>query len=331
MTTDEIQAGVIGVGSMGRHHARVYDELTGIELAGVADVDRARAREIATENGTRAVDRQELLKTVDVVSVAVPTQHHYDVARDCIDNEVDVLVEKPLVRRPKRGRSLVSLANDAGVTLQVGHIERFNPAVEVIEELVDDLDVIAVEAERLGPPPDRKIDDSAVLDLMLHDIDILLELVDSDITSLSAVGARDGQYANANIQFENEVVGRLTSSRVTQRRVRRLSITAASRVIIVDYTEQSVRIHRHALPEYVENDGDISYRQESVIEQPAIQSVEPLKRELESFVRTATTGEEPVVTGEDGLRVLRVARAIERGLTEDATEPQPPLVEVGVQ
>lgn len=312
MTPDTTQAGVVGVGSMGRHHARVYGELTGVDLVGVCDADRSRAREVAAKNGTDALNREDLLETADVVSVAVPTEHHYAVARDCIAHGVDVLVEKPLVGRPERGRRLVSLANEAGVTLQVGHVERFNPAVETLADIVDDLDIIAVSAERLGPPPDREISDSAVLDLMIHDLDILLWLVDADIQSLSAVGARDGRYADASIQFDDGVVGRLTASRVTQRRVRRLTITAASRVVTVDYTDQSVDIHRHSLPKYVEQDGDISYRHESVVERPAVPSAEPLRNELESFVRAATSDEDPVVTGEDGRRVLEVARSIER-------------------
>lgn len=319
ITPDGVTAGVVGVGSMGRHHARVYRELPGVELGGVVDTDRDRAREVAEEYGTTAVDRDELLDAVDVASVAVPTSHHYRVVRDCIDRGVDVLVEKPLVERPEQGRALVALAEEADVTLQVGHVERFNPAVRALGSILEDLDVIAIEADRLGPPPDREITDSAVVDLMIHDIDILLWLVDAEMTSVTAAGARDRRYATANIQFENGVVSQLTASRVTQKRTRTLTVTAATRVVVVDYTDQSIQIHRHSLPEYVEENGDVNYRHESIIEEPTVDTVEPLKEELASFVRAATTDQTPAVTGEEGLRVLETARFIERLITDDRT------------
>lgn len=329
MTTgSEVAAGVIGVGSMGSHHARVYSELPGVRLAGVADADHGRARQVATDHNTAVLDRATLLDTADVVSVAVPTQHHHTVARDCIAAGVHTLVEKPFADRPEQARALVAAAETTDVTLQVGHVERFNPAVRALEDIVDGLDVIAISAERLGPPPDREITDSAVLDLMIHDLDILQWLVDSEIDSLSAAGARGTRYATTNIQFENGIVGRLTASRVTRRRVRRLDITAASRHITVDYTDQSVRIHRHSMPEYVESEGNISYRHESVVERPAIPNTEPLRNELESFVRCATTGEDPVVSARDGLEVLETARRIERRLAEpqaDTEQAQDPI------
>jgi predicted dehydrogenase len=329
-TNRDVSAGVIGVGSMGRHHARVYSELADVELVGVFDVDPERAGTVAAEYRTKSMGKTELLETVDVASVAVPTHHHYEIARECIDHGVDVLVEKPFMERPERGRELVSSANNAGVTVQVGHIERFNPAVRALEDVIDDLDIIAIEAERLGPPPDRNIDDSAVLDLMIHDIDLLLWLVDDDIATVTAVGSSNERYATANVQFEGGVVGRLTASRVTQRRTRKLVITAASRVVVVDYTDQSIQIHRHSLPDYVEEDGDVSYRHESVIERPIVDNREPLKAELESFVERATSNEEPVVSGEDGLRALEVALLVEDLVRDDppVTREGDPLVEV---
>jgi predicted dehydrogenase len=313
-----VSAGVIGVGSMGRHHARVYSELPDVDLVGVADADFGCAREVAGTHDTTVRDQAELLAAVDVVSVAVPTGAHHEVVRTCIDHGVDTLVEKPFVERPAQGRPLVAAAEAADVTLQVGHIERFNPAVRTLEDILEGLDIIAVSAERLGPPPDRDITDSAVLDLMIHDLDIVDWVVDAGIDSLSAVGARDGRYASATLQFEDGVVGRLTASRVTQRRVRRLTITAATRLVVVDYTDQSVRIYRHSMPEYVEDDGNISYRHESVVERPAVPNTEPLRNELESFIRSSRTGCDPSVSGADGLRVLSLAREIERRLGEPA-------------
>jgi predicted dehydrogenase len=306
-----VAAGVIGVGSMGRHHARVYSELRDAELVGVTDVDGEQAAAVAAEHGTRAVDRETLLDAADVVSVAVPTAYHYETVMECIDRGVGVLVEKPFVDDREKGRELADRADEAGVTLQVGFIERFNPATRVLAEIVPDLDVVAIDVDRLGPPVDRQGEDSVVMDLMVHDIDILLSLVDAEIESLSAT-ARDEGHAAVQFRFDDESIAALTASRLTQEKVRRLSVTAISCRVNVDFIAQTVEIHRRSVPEYVESDGDIRYRHESVIERPIVENGEPLKAELEAFVTAARDGTEPVVTADDALRVLEVAERIER-------------------
>lgn len=306
-----LAAGVIGVGSMGGHHARVYSELPGAELVGVTDVDEERAAETAAEHGTRAMGRSELLDAADVVSVAVPTAYHYETVLDCIEHGVHVLVEKPFVEDCEEGRELAERAEAAGVTLQVGYIERFNPATRVLADIVPDLDVVAIDIDRLGPPVDRQGEDSVVMDLMVHDVDILLSLVDSEIRSLSAT-ARDEGHAAVQFQFADESIAALTASRLTQQKVRQLSVTAASCRVNVDFISQTVEIHRHSVPEYVESDGDVRYRHESVIERPIVENGEPLKAELEAFVAAARDGTTPLVTAEDALRVLEVAERVER-------------------
>lgn len=322
-TGHTVDAGVIGVGSMGRHHARVYSELADVNLVGVADVDESQAASVATKHGARALAMEPLLDAVDVVSVAVPTQYHYDIACECIDRGVDILVEKPFVADPDDGRELIARAERADVTVQVGHVERFNPAVMALDDVLPDLDIIAVDAKRLGPPLEREIKDSAVMDLMIHDIDILLSLVDGEVNTLSASGTRDNRYATATFTFDDGTVGTLTASRVTQEKVRELSITARQCQVNVDYTNRTIEIHRHSLPEYIEQNGDIRYRHESVVERPMIENTEPLKNELSSFVDVATTGEPPVVTAESGLRVLEIARQIDElafATTDDRSE-----------
>ena len=308
---EPLAAGVIGVGSMGKHHARVYGELPSAELVGVADADAERAEAVAAEHGTRAAERSALLDAADVVSVAVPTAYHYETVLECIDRGVDVLVEKPFVDDRERGRELADRADAAGVTLQVGFIERFNPATRVLADIVPDLDVVAIDVDRLGPPVDRQGEDSVVMDLMVHDIDILLSLVDAEIESLSAI-ARDEGHAAVQFRFADESIAALTASRLTQQKVRRLSVTAISCRVNVDFIAQTVEIHRHSVPEYVESNGDIRYRHESVIERPIVENGEPLKAELEAFVTAARDGTEPVVTAEDALRVLEIAERIER-------------------
>ncbi|APE95089.1 oxidoreductase [Halodesulfurarchaeum formicicum] len=264
------------------------------------------------------MDRDELLEAVDVASVAVPTPHHYEAVAACIDHGVDVLVEKPFVDDLERGRELAARAREAGVTLQVGHIERFNPATQVLVEMVPDLDVVAIEIDRLGPPLDRDNEDNVVMDLMIHDLDILLSLIDDDVTSLSAV-AHDDRHATAQFKFENDSVATLTASRVTQQKIRQLSLTALSCRVNVDFISQSVEIHRRSFPEYVEADGDIRHRHESVVERPIVETGEPLKAELASFVEAAETGTEPVVTPEAALEVLALLQEIEADALE---EPQ---------
>ncbi len=319
MTEQPINAGVIGVGKMGQHHARVYKEIPGVRLTGIADADDDRATQIATKYGTVSRDRDEVIDRCDVVSVAVPTRYHYEVASEAIDAGVHVLIEKPFVRDLQEGRDLVTKAHEQDVCLQVGHIERFNPAVQALTDIVADLDVIAVDVRRLGPPVDRDSKDDVVLDLMIHDIDVLTAIIDSDISDVTAMNARDGSHVTAQVEFSNGVVGNLTASRVTQEKIRDLAVTAQDCRVNVDYENQTVQIHRHSVPEYYENDGDLRYRHESIIERPTIENGEPLREELEAFVTAVRDGTEPPVSGEDGLAALQIARQIEeRTLTDDA-------------
>lgn len=310
-TGERIRVGVVGVGQMGQHHVRIYTEHPGVELVGVTDADHERAVEVAAEHGTRALDQAALLDRVDAVSIVVPTPAHAPVARTAIDAGVGVLIEKPLVDDLAAGRDLVERASAAGVTLQVGHVERFNPAVEALDDVLADLEVIAIDARRLGPPVDRAVTDSVAVDLMIHDIDVLLSLLDGEIEGLTAVGACDNRHVTATLQFDDGVVASLTASRVTQRKVRELVITAEDCWIVLDYIDQSVRIHRRSLPSYVQTDGSLRYRHESVVEQPTIDNGEPLKRELSAFVEAVRTGAPPAVTGEDGLRALELATRID--------------------
>ena len=309
---ESIPAGVIGVGAMGQHHARVYNELCGCDLVGVADADESRAREIATEYETDVYDIHELAARADAVSIATPTQYHYDLAKRCIESGTSILVEKPFVEDERKGEELIERASEAGITLQVGHIERFNPVTQTLQEIVPGLEVISVKAERLGPRPDRQITDSAVTDLMIHDIDLICSLLDRPISTVTASGNTDGRYATATVEFEGEILAKLTASRVTQQKIRELTITAKECYVVVDYIDQDIQIHRNSVPEYVADDGDVTYRHESVIENPAVDNGEPLKHELGSFLDAVRDGSEPRVTGEDGIQALELAKEINR-------------------
>jgi predicted dehydrogenase len=309
---ETLDVGVVGVGAMGRHHARVYNELSGATLIGVADANADRAKQIADENGVRTCDSAELCKQADAVSIAVPTRYHAEVARQCIDAGTGMLIEKPLVVKTATGRDLIDAADAEDVTLQVGHIERFNPVTEVLEDILTDLDVISVSAKRLGPSVDRTVEDSAVTDLMIHDIDLIYNLLPSSVSDIQVSGAAQGRYATATLEFASGVIGSLTASRVTEKKIRQFKITADSCYVTADFIDQSLEVHRQSVPEYVATDNEVRYRHESIVEKPAVRTGEPLKRELESFLDAVQTNSQPRVTGEDGIRAVELAQTIDR-------------------
>lgn len=309
--TTRLRAGVVGAGKMGGNHARLYRDMPDVDLVGVADTDPEAAERAAAEYATQPLPTDTLLSAVNIVSIAVPTPAHADLVEACIDAGVHVLVEKPFVTNLERGRELIAAADSAGLTLQVGHVERFNPAVRTLTDIIADLDVIAIDAERLGPPINRSLGTSVVFDLMIHDIDIASALLDGEVVSIDATGTRDGEYAAASCVYDDDVVATFTASRVTQQKVRKLGITAEDCRIEVDYMDQSIEIHRGSLPEYVQRDGEIRHRTESVVERPFVENGEPLKHELTSFVDAVRSGTRPVVTAEDGLRAVELAANIE--------------------
>ncbi|WP_049901140.1 Gfo/Idh/MocA family protein [Natrinema sp. J7-1] len=329
---EPIRAGVVGVGSMGENHARVYGELAGVELVGVTDRDDDVAETIATRYGTDALALETLCDRCDVVTGAVPTPAHYETVSTCLEAGVHVLVEKPIAATVEQGRALAEQAREAGLVLQVGHIERFNPAGQTVAGLIDDLDVISVEAERLGPPIDRTAPGNVVFDLMVHDIDIVGSLLDDKPHSLAAMGTDNGQYATATIEYD-DVIATVTASRLTQKKIRTLTVTARECLVEVDYLEQSVLIHRDSYPEYVADDGQPRYRHESVVERPRVDSGEPLRNELESFVGAVRTGSTPTVTAEDGIAALETVKVIDRlatGPSEETGDAPPKEREVEV-
>ncbi|WP_252698802.1 Gfo/Idh/MocA family protein [Natronosalvus vescus] len=307
-----VDVGVVGVGTMGEHHARVYDNLPTANLVGVYDVDVEHAREVADRYDVAATDLRSLLEQVDAVSVAVPTPFHYNTVTTCLDANVAVLVEKPVVDNLEDGKRLKSAVRRSGVPVQVGHIERFNPAVQALSEIVPDLSIIGVKAERLGPPPKREIADNAVLDLMIHDIDVVCSLLGESPTTVGSAGVADNKHASALLKFDSGAIASLTASRLTQRKVRRLQITAESCLIELDYLDQSIQIHRQSVPEYVHQNGDVRYTHESIVEHPRVPNEEPLRNELESFLETVATGTTPDVTLDDGLTALKIATQIDR-------------------
>jgi predicted dehydrogenase len=312
-----ITAGVVGAGSMGRHHARVYREIPEVEVVGVYDVDHDRARTVADEHGTKPLSLDGLVETADVASIVVPTEYHLETAREAMDAGTSVLVEKPLAPDAETAAEIVETAEAAGVTLQVGHIERFNPAVRAVTGFVEELDPIALDARRLGPPVDRDGDDDVVMDLMVHDVDVACALLDGEVTDVEATGTAGGDYVTASLTFDDDVVVSLTASRVTARKVREMSLTAEDCRVDVDYTSQDVTITRRTRPEYVAANDGLRFRSETLVERPTVNNGEPLKKELSSFVESVRADTEPVVTGEDGRRAIELAQRVRDDLDEE--------------
>jgi len=313
-----MNVGVIGVGSMGRHHARVYSELRGANLVGVTDEDRDAAREVAEDYGTEALDFNVLVDQAEAVSIAVPTAYHYDIAKQSLERGKHILVEKPFVEEIEKGEELVALADRKELTIQVGHIERFNPAIRELDNVIGDEEILAIDVNRLGPPRDRTIDDSVVLDLMVHDIDIIRSLIGQNPNEIQASGTLDNRYATATLSYDNGPVVSLTASRITQRKVRNMQITTSDRFICVDFTDKSIEIYRQSVPKYFEEEGDIRYHHEGIIERPMVPNGEPLRLEIKAFLNAISIGEEPIVTARDGIGAIELARSIDERAKRDA-------------
>lgn len=309
-----VKVGVVGVGSMGINHVRVYSEMNDVELAGVADKDEKTGRSASGTFDTCFYgDYKEIIGKVDAVSIAAPTQFHYSIARDFLNSGVDVLIEKPITRDIGEANELIKIAEKNNLVLQVGHIERFNPAVIELKKFIDS-DIIMVSANRVGPLGARITDAGVVLDLMIHDIDIVLDLIGSEIEKISAYGRsvyrEHEDAACAMLKFKRGEIVKLTASRVTQKRDRRLKVTLKGKYIEVDYMNKILGMHKHSKSEYITEDKDIRFITSEVVEKPYIPQTEPLKLELRSFIDCVKTREPPVVDGAAGRNALDIALKI---------------------
>ena len=300
-----LRIAVIGVGHLGKHHARILSSLPGVELIAVVDTNRARAEEIAAANGTRAAfDYREILGQVDAVTLAVPTEAHRDLALAFLEARVPVLVEKPIARSLEEADQMIDAAGDAGVILAVGQTERFNPALAAARPLITDPRFI--EVHRLGTFPERSLDIDVVFDLMIHDLDVVLSLVDSDVESIEAVGVpvitQRVDIANARLRFANGCIVNLTASRISRDRVRKIRFFQPAAYVSIDYATQKAEVYRLVMgsaPTPSIEGGEL-----------AVPNEEPLKRELADFVDAIASRRAPLVTGEAGRRALAVAQAI---------------------
>ncbi len=300
-----MRVAVVGVGHLGKHHARILANLPGVELTAVVDTNQARAEEIAAANGTRALMRAtSLIGKVDAVSIAVPTEQHLAVALPFLEAGTGVLVEKPMARSLEEADAMIAAAAKSGAVLAVGHTERFNPAVEVARPMLTDPRFI--EVHRLGTFPERSLDIDVVFDLMIHDLDVVLSLVDSEVESIEAVGVPvlTGRVdiANARLRFANGCIANLTASRISRDRVRKIRFFQPAAYVSIDYGAQKVEMFRLVKgegPKPSIEGGDI----------PVVNE-EPLKRELADFVDAVANKRAPHVDGAQGRRALEMATRI---------------------
>lgn len=309
---NSLRAAVIGVGHLGGHHARKYANCADVELTAVVDVDNARASQIAAETGARVLsDHRQLIGQVDLVSVVVPTSHHWKVARDLIEAGIHVLVEKPITATLAEGRELVELARAHGCVLQVGHLERFNPVMEALAARVDQ--PMFIESHRIAPFGLRGTDVNVVLDLMIHDIDLILNLVGGPVVKIDASGSpvlsSQLDIANARIQFASGCVANLTASRVSHKRERRMRIFQHNAYLSADLCNPTLDIYR-------KTDGEEMFPGIPSIQSERLElgSGDALNSEIQAFVASVRNGTTPLVSGTEGLRALETANEIIRQL-----------------
>jgi len=306
-----LRAGVIGVGYLGKLHAQKIASFDDVVFIGVCDTDRERGKAVAEEFGTSFYENtRKLLREVDAVSIAVPTTAHFRVAREAIRAGVHVLLEKPIAATVREGRTLVREAAERGLVLQIGHLERFNSAVISATSILREPRFI--ECHRLGMFGGRGMDVDVVLDLMIHDIDLLLSFVRSPVARINAVGvpviSPNVDIANARLTFANGCVANVTASRVSMRKQRKIRIFQEDAYVSMDFVENQIQIYRRVFPK---GPGGLPEITGEVLE---TEKGDALRDEIRSFVDCARTGAAPRVSGEDGLAALEVAFRILRNM-----------------
>lgn len=296
-----IKVAVIGTGHLGSVHARLYKEIPGCSLEAVCDTNEKTLNLVSKELGVLGVsDHRKLYGKIDAVSIATPTRTHFKVAADLLNNKIHTLVEKPFTPAIEEADNLIKIADTHGLILQVGHIERFNSAFNATKKIIRDPKFI--ECHRLSPFPNRSLDVGAVLDIMIHDIDIILGLVNSPIERIESVGVnvltRFEDIANARITFKNGCVANLTASRVSEEVMRKIRIFQENTYISLDYKNAQAKVYRKGLLKINKEDLPIEKEQ-------------PLKKELESFIECVRDNKEPLVSGRVAREALDCALRIQ--------------------
>ena len=306
----KVKVGVIGVGRMGKYHVGILSELPEVELTTVVDID-SKSRKVIEENyGTPSFENyKDIYGKVDAAVVAVPTGLHFPIAKDLLNAGIHVLLEKPCANNLDHARELFQIAEDKALILHVGHVERFNGAVQELHKIVDS--PVFVECKRMGPFTDRIKDDGVVLDIMIHDIDIILNLIQSRVTKTFVLGSSifstKDDLVNAQLEFENGCIANIIASRASQNQIRTLSITQKDSFVVLDYTDQEIYVHKQSSSEHKLSKDSLRYKQESHVERIFVHKDNPLKLELKHFLDCATNGSPRKVAIDNELYSLEVA------------------------
>lgn len=309
-SNDKVKVGIIGVGKMGTYHANVLSALNkDVEFVGVYDINRERSEIIARRYNIKYFETMDdILKNVDAVCIAVPTKYHFEVAKKTLEADKHTLLEKPIARTVEEARELVKIAEERGLIFQVGHVERFKGAVTELRKIVND--PYLIEARRLSPWINKDWDTGVVLDLMIHDIDIVLSLIKSNVVNIDAVGKRVKSLyedvASALLQFENGAIASITSSRLSETRIRAMAISQDKAFIYLNFETQDINIYRGASASFFVSKKEITYKHETIVERVLVQKENALKEELVHFIECIKGETKPIITGEDDVKTLSV-------------------------
>lgn len=309
----QVRVGVVGVGRMGEYHLGVLSDMADVSEIAVADINEDRAKLIGEQFNVPWFKRyQDIFDKVDVVIIAVPTSQHYSVTKDFLNYGTHVLLEKPCSDNLEKARELFKIASDNNIVLHIGHIERFNGAVQELHKIVKD--PIFLESKRMGPYSSRIMDDGVVLDMMIHDIDIILNLVNSKVARVNVLGvsvfSEIDDLVDVQIEFENKCIANILASRASQFKIRTLAITQKDSYVLLDYTDQEIYVHRQSSSEHVVRKDSLRYKQESLVERIFVHKDNPLKLEIKHFIECAKDGAPRNVAVDNELYSLEIALGI---------------------
>lgn len=310
-----LKMGLIGIGRMGTYHLNLYDEIPSIKLAALSDIDADNLREKSKKfNVYSSVNYEDILDKVDMVTVAVPTKFHYEIVKKCLMRGKHVLVEKPITTNFEEAVELFEIAEKNNVVLHIGHVERFNGAVQELKKIVNN--PYLIESRRVGPYVERMKDDSIVLDLMIHDIDIILNIMNKEVIDVEAKGSKVysnlPDFASVTLVFENNAIANILVSRITQKKDRTLSISQEDAFIHLDYTSQDINIYRKGLSQHIFGNKELTYKNEYILERLFVYKDNPLKLEIKHFIDCIKGKKPRIVSINHELRSLKVALEVDK-------------------
>lgn len=324
---EKLKVGIAGTGHLGKLHAKMFTSIPECKLAGVFDVDQSTSKTVSEEYGTETYNNlQDLLNQVEAVSIAATTSAHYDLAKECIKAGKHIFIEKPITATIPQAEEIVRIAAEKDLNLQVGHIERFNPALVSLEQYI--LEPMFIQTDRLAQFNPRGTDVAVVLDLMIHDIDIILSLIKSKVKQIDASGVAvvsdSIDIANARIQFENGAVANVTASRISQKKMRKMRIFQRDNYISLDFITGLSEVYRLVPLDQDTGMTTLSFgeigignkKRRVIYEQPEVKEQNALQYELQLFVNSVINKTKPIVSGEEGLRALKVAELILQKIEE---------------